>query len=423
MHLVNLKHADETVNFATAVTRGQGRDRGLFFPPQLPRLDPVDALLEQPFNQIATELLHTLIGAEIARDQLSDMVDRAFTFEPKLVPIPDGTLALELFHGPSLAFKDFGARFMAQCLHQFNPGQRCTILTATSGDTGAAVAHAFHQVDGIDVVILYPKNGVTPLQEKLFCTLGDNIRTFAVEDNFDACQALVKQSFEDDDIRNGLQLNSANSINIARLLAQVCYYAEAAARAPQRDQLVFSIPSGNFGNITAGAIAKAIGIPIKRLLAATNINDTVPRFFQTGQWSPNPTVATLSNAMDISAPNNYVRLGQIIDRHGWQVGREVDSISVDDDTTTAAMRKLHEQGYLAEPHTALAHYALSQQLTDGETGVFLGTAHPAKFLERVEQACGVTPTLPPILAAAETQPLLSTTIGSSFDDFRRVMLA
>ncbi len=422
MQLINLAHPKQTVSFQQALKQGQGVNRGLFFPPNIPSLENIDALLDGDFLAICQRVLEPFVGDEIPEEPLGELLQQAFTFTPRLVATSDGSHALELFHGPSLAFKDFGARFMAQCLHFFGD-EECTILTATSGDTGAAVAHAFHRVPNIDVVVLYPQNGVTPLQEKLFCTLGDNIRTFAVDDDFDTCQALVKRSFEDDNIRRTLRLNSANSINIARLLAQVCYYFEAAARIPGNDKLVFSVPSGNFGNITAGAIAKAMGLPIKRLIAATNINDTVPRFFQTGSWDPNPTVATLSNAMDISAPNNYVRLARLIEQQHWSIGEDVVAVAIDDETTTQAMQKLFADGYLAEPHTALAHHALLAQQDRGESGVFLGTAHPAKFLERVEQATGHQTPLPPVLAEHAQREVLSTKISGDYQEFRETLLS
>ncbi|MEC8417207.1 MAG: threonine synthase, partial [Pseudomonadota bacterium] len=278
MELVNLKDSSDTASFAEAVKRGLGKNQGLYFPEHIPTLSDIDALLEKPFVERSIEVLRALIGDELNDGELDAIVKSAFAFGAPVEQVTDNVYSLELFHGPTLAFKDFGGRFMAQTLSRISEGKPITILTATSGDTGAAVAHAFHGIDNINVVILFPKGKISALQEKLFTTLGGNIHTVAIESDFDACQALVKTAFDDPDVREGLHLNSANSINISRLLAQVCYYFEAFSQLPKdkRDQLVVSVPSGNFGNLTAGMIAKALGLPIKRFIAATNLNDTVP---------------------------------------------------------------------------------------------------------------------------------------------------
>lgn len=293
MELVNLKDSQDTASFAEAVKRGLGKQQGLYFPTNIPTLDDIDGLLEMPFVERSIKVLRALIGDELNNGELEEIVTQAFAFGAPVAQVTDNVYTLELFHGPTLAFKDFGGRFMAQTLSRISEGKPITILTATSGDTGAAVAHAFHGIDNINVVILFPKGKISALQEKLFTTLGGNIHTVAVESDFDACQALVKTAFDDVDVREGLHLNSANSINISRLLAQVCYYFEAMAQLPKdkRDQLVVSVPSGNFGNLTAGMIAKAMGLPIKRFIAATNLNDTVPRYLKTGEWAPKQTVA------------------------------------------------------------------------------------------------------------------------------------
>ncbi len=246
---------------------------------------------------------------------------------------------------------------MAQALGQVAGEQPVTILTATSGDTGAAVAHAFYRLKNVQVVILYPEGKISPLQEKLFCTLGENIHTVAIKDDFDACQALVKQSFDDEELKKALYLNSANSINISRLLAQICYYFEAVAQIPaeKRDQLVISVPSGNFGDLTAGLLAKSMGLPVKRFIAATNVNDTVPRYLVDGQWKPKQTVATLSNAMDVSQPNNWPRIEELFRRKGWSLD-ELGHGAVSDDVTKETVREL-DKGYLSEPHAAVAYRA------------------------------------------------------------------
>ena len=334
MNLYNIKHPEEKVNFSQAVRQGLGKDQGLFFPETLPHFDNVEALLALPLVERSQRILSAIIGDEISAEQLANMVAKAFTFPAPLAKVEDHIYALELFHGPTLAFKDFGGRFMAQALATVRKDGKITILTATSGDTGAAVAHAFYGLENIDVVILYPKGKISVLQEKLFCTLGGNIRTIAIEGDFDACQALVKQAFDDQALREAIGLNSANSINISRLLAQICYYFEAVAQLPkaQRQNVVVSVPSGNFGNLTAGLIAKAIGLPIKRFIAATNANDTVPRYLRSHQWQPNATVATLSNAMDVSRPNNWPRVEELFRRENWSLN-DLHSDSVTDAET------------------------------------------------------------------------------------------
>ena len=321
MNLYNIKHPEEQVNFAQAVRQGLGKDQGLFFPETIPALTNIDELLALPLVERSQKILAALIGEELPKATLDAMVKNAFTFTAPLEKVEDNIYALELFHGPTLAFKDFGGRFMAQALAAVRGDGKITILTATSGDTGAAVAHAFYGLENINVVILYPKGKISPLQEKLFCTLGGNIRTVAINGDFDACQALVKQAFDDAELRQAIGLNSANSINISRLLAQVCYYFEAVAQLPKekRDNVVVSVPSGNFGNLTAGLIAKTLGLPIKRFIAATNANDTVPRYLESGNWEPKATVATLSNAMDVSRPNNWPRVEELFKRNGWNL--------------------------------------------------------------------------------------------------------
>ena len=423
MNLYNIKHPEEQVNFAQAVRQGLGKDQGLFFPENIPHLSNIDELLALPLVERSQKILGALIGEEIPQAQLEQMVRNAFTFPAPVVQIEDNIYALELFHGPTLAFKDFGGRFMAQALATVRGDGKITILTATSGDTGAAVAHAFYGLENIDVVILYPKGKISPLQEKLFCTLGGNIRTIAINADFDACQALVKQAFDDAELRQAIGLNSANSINISRLLAQVCYYFEAAAQLPkeQRENLVVSVPSGNFGNLTAGLIAKTLGLPIKRFIAATNANDTVPRYLHSGNWSPNATVATLSNAMDVSRPNNWPRVEELFKRNGWAL-TELHSAAISDAQTEDTLRTMNQLGYLCEPHGAVAYEVLKQDLQPGETGLFLCTAHPAKFKESVERILDLTLPLPEALDKHNKLPLLSDEMENDFAQLRAYLL-
>ena len=423
MNLYNIKHPEEQVNFAQAVRQGLGKDQGLFFPENIPHLSNIDELLALPLVERSQKILGALIGDEIPQAQLAQMVRNAFTFSAPVVKVEDNIYALELFHGPTLAFKDFGGRFMAQALATVRGDGKITILTATSGDTGAAVAHAFYGLENIDVVILYPKGKISPLQEKLFCTLGGNIRTIAINADFDACQALVKQAFDDAELRQAIGLNSANSINISRLLAQVCYYFEAAAQLSkeQCENLVVSVPSGNFGNLTAGLIAKTLGLPIKRFIAATNANDTVPRYLHSGNWSPNATVATLSNAMDVSRPNNWPRVEELFKRNGWALS-ELHSAAISDVQTEDTLRAMNQLGYLCEPHGAVAYEVLKQDLQAGETGLFLCTAHPAKFKESVECILDLTLPLPEALDKHNKLPLLSDEMENDFAQLRAYLL-
>ena len=423
MNLYNIKHPEEQVNFAQGVRQGLGKDQGLFFPEVLPKFDDIDALLALPLVERSQEILGALIGNELPRETLNKIVANAFTFSAPLARVNDDIYALELFHGPTLAFKDFGGRFMAQALSAVRGEGKITILTATSGDTGAAVAHAFYGLENINVVILYPKGKISPLQEKLFCTLGGNIRTVAIESDFDACQALVKQAFDDAELRQAIGLNSANSINISRLLAQVCYYFEAMAQLPKekRSEVVVSVPSGNFGNLTAGLIAKTLGLPIKRFIASTNANDTVPRYLKSGKWEPNATVATLSNAMDVSRPNNWPRVEELFKRNGWSLS-DLGSDALNDAETEAALKAQYAEGYLCEPHGAIAYQVLQDQLQAGETGIFLCTAHPAKFKESVERILDIELPLPEALDKHNKMELLSDTMLADFATLREYLL-
>ncbi|MCR9907879.1 threonine synthase [Vibrio campbellii] len=422
MKLYNIKENDEQVSFGQAVRQGLGRNQGLFFPSELPKFEDVDALLAEDFVSRSTKILSALIGDELAEEQVNALVDAAFQFPAPINQVKDGVYALELFHGPTLAFKDFGGRFMAQSLAAVSDGGKITILTATSGDTGAAVAHAFYGMEDINVVILYPKGKISPLQEKLFCTLGKNIHTVAIGGDFDACQALVKQAFDDSALREEIGLNSANSINISRLMAQICYYFEAAAQMSkqERENLVVSVPSGNFGNLTAGLLAKALGLPIKRFIAATNANDTVPRYLETGQWAPKPTVATTSNAMDVSQPNNWPRIEELCRVKEWGL-ETLGKGAVSDEQSAQSVKDLYALGYLCEPHGAIAYRVLEEQLQEGETGLFLCTAHPAKFKEVVDDILESDIDLPAPLAKHAAMELLSEDLDADFDALKQVL--
>ena len=434
MKYYNLKENDEQVSFSQAVKQGLGKNQGLFFPSSMPKLDNIDELLALPLVERSVKILQPFVEDDLTESELTNIITDAFNFPALLQPINPDRAILELFHGPTLAFKDFGARFMAKCLQVFvakdakvsGETKPLTILTATSGDTGAAVAHAFHGIDNIRVVIMYPKGKISLLQEKMFTTLGGNIETLAVDGDFDDCQSLVKQSFDDKELANTIGLNSANSINISRLLAQVCYYFEALAQLSRAksdlSSIVFSIPSGNFGNLTAGLFAKAMGLPIKRFIAATNANDTVPRYLETAEWTPNKTVATISNAMDVSNPNNWPRVEHML-KSGIVEQGCVSSVSIDEEQTQSTVIGLRKLGYISEPHAAVAYKALQYSATEDEFGVFLGTAHPAKFKEVVESILGQPLGLPKELADCAGEPILSQDLSIDFSDLRSYLLS
>ena len=421
MKLHNLKIATEQVNFRQAVIQGIGKERGLFFVNQFKPLANLDEILAMDFVERSSHIIHHLIDGELTLEKVTEMVSNAFNFEVPMVEVTENTTCLELFHGQTLAFKDFGARFMAQCVKVFNDKKQITILTATSGDTGAAVAHAFYKIAGIKVKILYPKGKISNLQEKLFCTLGANIETYAVEGDFDDCQTMVKAAFDSEEIRNKHHLTSANSINISRLLAQVCYYFEIVSKYYD-DNLVVSVPSGNFGNLTAGLIARQIGAPIKRFIAATNANDTVPRYLIENTWLPNKTIETVSNAMDVSDPSNWPRIMSLFNNDLDELKQVVSATIKTDDQTFEAMRELQQLGYIAEPHTAIAYAGLLESLQEDEQGIFVSTAHPAKFIETVEEVLDIKIPLPEALSDVKDKHNLSIDISNDTELFNQMLL-
>ena len=423
MQLHNLKDETQQVSFVEAVKTGLGRNQGVFFPESLTPIQDIDALLDLDFVSRSSKILSHLIGDELPADTVAQMVQNAFNFDVKLVEVEKDIYCLELFHGPTLAFKDFGGRFMAECLAQFNQGEKVTILTATSGDTGAAVAHAFYNKPNIDVVILYPKGKISLAQQKLFTTLGNNIHCYAVDGSFDDCQSMVKQAFLDDEVKQKLGLNSANSINISRLVAQVCYYFEAIAQLPkeQRSKAHISVPSGNFGNVCAAMIGAVLGMPVAKLSATTNQNDTVPRFLQSKEWAPNDTLESLSNAMDVSKPNNWPRVQFMLDNK-WFSYDDFYSSCVGEEETKEVMKKIHQTGYIAEPHTAIAYQGLKENLADGSAGIFLATAHPAKFKDSVEEILDIELPMPKPLADELANECLAEDIKFDYQLLRTELL-
>jgi threonine synthase len=423
MRLVSTRDPRTTANFRQAVLAGIAPGGGLWMPEPLPVFDDWPELLDLGWSERCAVILDRLLADELGREPVAKAAREALDFPVPLVPVRPGVFALELFHGPTLAFKDFGARFFAAVLDLVRePGRPVTILTATSGDTGAAVARAFWKLPGVRAVVLYPKGRVSALQELQFATLGDNVTALSVDGAFDDCQALVKAAFADADLTARHGLTSANSINVARLLPQTLYYAEAVA-ALRRVGIalpVISVPSGNFGNLCAGLLVRAMGLPVRSFIAATNANTTVPDYLDTGDYRPRPSVATLSNAMDVGAPNNWERIEHLFAgdlnalRHVLRWGAKSD------EETERSIRDLRALGYLADPHAAVAWGVLADRLERGEVGVFLGTAHPAKFLP-VYDRMGIEVQIPPALSDLLGKPLLAREIPNEFRVLREVL--
>jgi threonine synthase len=421
MRLVSTRTPELGATFVEAAQAGLAPDGGLFVPVAIPRFADVPDLLRLDFATRSAEILHRLLGDEFSRAVVEQLARSAFTFPAPLVPVDGRIGALELFHGPTLAFKDFGARFLARVLALGAEGQRRTVLTATSGDTGAAVASAFHGLPGVQVVVLYPAGRVSPLQERQFATCGGNVLALAVDGAFDDCQRLVKGAFEDAELVVRLGLTSANSINIARLLAQTLYYFEAAAQVEGDAPLVVAVPSGNFGNLTAGLWAQRMGAPIAAFVAATNANRVVPDYLDTGVYQPKASVATLSNAMDVGAPNNWERISRLFKDDAWALRQNLRWGHLSDPETGFVLRELKGLGYLADPHAAVAFGVLRERLGITETGIFLGTAHPAKFADKLEPILGIPIPLPASLAEAQARPLLAEDLAKDFEALKTAL--
>jgi threonine synthase len=409
--------------------QGLAPDGGLFVPEEIPGLKPsaLSSLGSMSFHDIAYETIHPFVSPCIPETALSDIVHGAFTFDAPLVAAGE-RFVLELFHGPTAAFKDFGARFMARAFAYIRRGEDrpLKILTATSGDTGGAVASGFYQVEGIEVIVLYPSGRVTPLQERQIAGLGGNIFAIAVEGSFDDCQRLVKTALSDDGLNKRLALSSANSINIARLIPQAVYYAAAAGVLQGRGvkgPAVFCVPSGNLGNLTAGMYAAKMGAPIDCFIAASNTNKTFPEYLRSGAYTPRESVATISNAMDVGAPSNFERLSAHWDLN--ELRRMIHGVSIDDDETRAAIAEVHERcGYVLDPHGAVGWQAVTRLCDSGELRdacfTVLATAHPAKFAHIVEPLTGkVKP--PRCLEEAMNMTVKSVTIPPEFEVFKSLL--
>jgi threonine synthase len=415
-----------------AVLRGLAPDGGLYMPVEIARRTPeeLEEFRRLPFTEVCFRVVRPFAGPEIPEEMLWQIVSEAVNFPVKLVSLSPGLHILELFHGPTLAFKDFGARFMARLMGYFvrDEARALTVLVATSGDTGSAVAHGFLGVSGIRVVILYPSKRISEAQEKQFTTLGENITALEVAGTFDDCQRLVKQAFSDAELNKRAFLTSANSINIGRLLPQMFYHVAAYRQLPVASvPLIVSVPSGNFGNLTAGIFAKRIGLPVARFIASTNANDVVPEYLRTGEFHPRPAKPTLSNAMDVGSPNNFPRLLDLCRNRLEYVQREIWGHGATDDETLAAMKSVHDRfGYVADPHTAvgvLGWEAYRRAHPEPAQGLVLATAHPAKFGEIVKCAIGSAPPLPERLEAYLNRPKLSLPMSSDYRDFKQFLIS
>ena len=431
MHYYSLSNPNETTNFAQAVVNGIAPDRGLYFPSEIPRLPAsfFDKIEEMDVHEMALTAIQAFVGDEIPKEELERIVKTTLDFEFPVVPVEDQIGSLELFHGPTLAFKDVGARFMAQCLGYFNKQnstQKVTVLVATSGDTGGAVANGFLGVEGIEVVILYPKGKVSKVQEQQLTTLGQNITALEVDGVFDDCQDMVKTAFLDSEITNQRTLTSANSINVARWLPQMLYYFLAYRQLKHKNKpLVVAVPSGNFGNICAGMIAQQMGLPIDHFVAATNVNDAVPAYLESGNYQAVKTTPTISNAMDVGDPTNFVRIQKIYGNDFENLSQHLSGYRFTDEETRTAMQHIHtSSGYVADPHGAVGYLGLKKYLENhpDKYGIFLETAHPVKFLTTVEETLGTKVELPQRIEDLLEKEKQSTPI-SNYEDLKRFLLA
>lgn len=425
--------AKKPVDFGTALLRGLAPDGGLYHPSEEPDLRALIRSFgsDSSFLDIAGAMIQALFPNRYDAAKARDLALRAFPFEPRLTRLEPGIVLLELFHGPSCAFKDFGASFLAATMEEqlAQRGDRAVILTATSGDTGSAVAHAFHGREHIDVVILYPSGRVSPLQEQQLTTLGGNVTALEVRGSFDDCQRMVKEAFTDPSLIDRLRLTSANSINVGRLIPQSFYYLWAFAQLKEQiqDELVFCVPSGNFGNLTAGVLAWRWGMPISDFIAATNSNDVVPEYLASGVFSPRPSIKTLANAMDVGNPSNFERLQTIFSDGVLDIGSVLSGVVVDDDTIRSTMRAVYaDHGEYICPHTATGVFAARKRLAEepgsDATIVTLATAHPAKFVEVCREAIGSEPKIPDRLSRLLELPKRSIVIGNTLEDLRSVLV-
>jgi len=420
------------VSLEEAVVKGLAPDRGLYMPERIPEMPEefFGRLPRMTLGEMASEVAMALFAEDIVPDRLKAITEDTLDFPVPLVKVADGRYSLELFHGPTLAFKDVGARFMARLLGYFNRDNRdrmVNVLVATSGDTGSAVANGFLGVEGVRVFVLYPKGKVSPIQESQFTTLGRNIEALEIDGTFDDCQALVKQAFLDRELNDAMMLTSANSINVARFLPQMFYYfhawAQLASTGADMSQVAVCVPSGNFGNITAGIIAKRMGLPIKRFIAANNANDIFYEYLKTGEYRPRHSVQTIANAMDVGDPSNFARILYLYGNSHDAICAEISGCTYTDKEIAMTVKDtLEKDGYQLDPHGAVAYRALTEMLAPGENGIFLETAHPAKFKETVEGITGKEVGIPERLAAFMRGEKQATPLAADFGEFRDFLL-
>ncbi len=433
MKLYSTQDSSHIVSFHDALFQGQAKDRGLYMPVQLPSVsrDELLSWSSYSYKELALAVAGKYLLDEIPQSGLEEIINNAYHFAPELYTLDEHTQILELFHGPTLSFKDFGAQFMARSMSYFvqHEHREITILVATSGDTGSAVAHAYHNVPGVRIVLLYPSGKVSPLQEKQFTTLGDNIQALEIDGTFDDCQALVKKAFADKDLRDKMTLSSANSINIGRLIPQSFYYFWSVLQvyAQRKSDVVVCVPSGNFGNLTAGLFGWEMGLPVKQYIAAVNNNSVIPEYFETHEYSPRPSVATLSNAMDVGNPSNWERIRALYKDDYDTITNKLWTTTVDDETTLATMRETKDQfDYVIDPHTAVGVQALQRyrKTIAGNTetpSIVLSTAHPGKFQEIVNRALDTAYQLPDALEKLKVLTKLSEKMGKDFEDFKEYL--
>ena len=426
MKFYSTKNPNLKVDLRQAVTEGLAPDNGLYIPERIPALPSTffDDIASKSFQEIAVDVATNLLGDDLPKAELKRIVEHTIQFDAPLVELEHNIYALELFHGPTLAFKDFGARFMSQLLGYFakQQQQEIIILVATSGDTGSAVANGFLGVPGTKVVVLYPSGKVSEIQEKQFTTLGKNVTALEINGTFDDCQHLVKQAFLDPDLKQKYFLTSANSINIARLIPQSFYYFYAYSRLPTKtNPVIFSVPSGNFGNITGGLLAKRMGLPIDKFVACTNINDVVPQYLSSRSFTPRTSQQTISNAMDVGNPSNFVRMLDLFQGDFENLSNEIVGFAFTDEQTEAAMREVFARNkYVMDPHGAVAYLGLKEYLkpSANEIGVFLETAHPAKFKEVVDETLNTSVPIPEELQRFLQHPKKSIPLSSEYQVFK-----
>ena len=415
-----------------AVVKGLAEDRGLYMPERIGKMPKVffDDMSSMSFQDIAYNVASNFFGEDVDEDALQEIVYDTLSFDCPIVKVTDNIYSLELFHGPTLAFKDVGARFMARLLGYFigksGKSELVNVLVATSGDTGSAVANGFLGVEGIHVYVLYPKGKVSPIQECQFTTLGQNITAIEVDGVFDDCQALVKSAFMDDELNKHMKLTSANSINVARFLPQSFYYFNAYARMKEKlngNKLVMCVPSGNFGNICSALFGHEMGLPIDRFIAANNANDVFYNYLQTGQYNPKASVQTLANAMDVGDPSNFARIYDLYGKSHQRISQLISGATYSDEQIAETMRQCYnETGYVLDPHGACGYRALKEGLREGEVGVFCETAHPAKFKEKVDAILGTDIEIPARLRAFMDGEKQSVEMSKEFADFKQYLM-